>query len=402
MVNAIDSFLLLKNYCEQEQFKGWDVSDGIESPILCKTFLGKSAFCRFVFQQLTGHRLAFFNIRPLLFVPKLYNAKGIALFLNGYCNLYDLLDAGVEIDESVTKEVCFNKIHELAELLISLRSKGINHYGWGYPIAWQGRTSFYFPSHTPTVVASSFAVDALFHAFEVTKMERYKSIALDTAEFILNDLHRTKCNSGFLFSYSPFPGNDKVFNASLLGGRVLVQCYKYSDKKEYLEVAKECIDTCANEQRADGSWVYGMDSFQNWIDNFHTGYNLEAIQEYQNVSQDMTYSDVLKKGIRFMLENHFDSNGVPKYYHHKQYPIDIHCCGEIFVVLYKLGVFKENENLVDGVYLWTIENMFDRKRGYFYFQKRSWITNKTPLMRWSEAFMFNALSCYLKSKMDIR
>ena len=53
MVNAIDSFLLLKNYCEQEQFKGWDVSDGIESPILCKTFLGKSAFCRFVFQQLT-------------------------------------------------------------------------------------------------------------------------------------------------------------------------------------------------------------------------------------------------------------------------------------------------------------------------------------------------------------
>lgn len=401
-MDLLNPFFKLKDYCEGQSFIGYDVSDGIESPILSNTFLGKSSFCRFVFQQLTGHRLAFLNIRPLLFVPKLYNAKGIALFLNGYCNLYDLLEAGVKIDETVTKEACLSKIHELADLLISLRAKGINHYGWGYPIAWQGRTSFYFPSHTPTVVASSFAVDALFHAFEITKVDRYKEIAFKTAEFVLNDLHRTPCNSGFLFSYSPCQGNDKVFNASLLGGRILVQCYKYSGEVEYLKVARKCIDTCAKEQRTDGSWVYGMDSFQNWIDNFHTGYNLEVLREYQDVSGDMTYSNVIKKGLAFMLEHHFDKYHIPKYYHNKQYPIDIHCCGEIFVVLYKLGVFKENENLADGVYRWTIENMFDQKRGYFYFQKRSWITNKTPLMRWSEAFMFNALSYYLKSKYNIK
>lgn len=399
--NLTECFIKLKTYCEQQSFIGYDVGDGIESPLIAHTFLGKSKLMRFILQQTTAHRAAFINVRPLLAVPKLCNAKGIALFLNGYCNLYELLDAGVEID-GASKDECLNKMHELADLLISLRSKGSNYYGWGYPIAWQGRTRFYFPPHTPTIVASSFAVDALFHAFDVTHQTRYKKVALETADFILNDLHRTAYKDGFLFSYSPYKGNDTVYNASLLGGRTLAQCYKYSGNREYLQIAKKCIDTCVREQQADGSWAYGMDSYQTWIDNFHTGYNLEAIREYQRISGDTEYADALQKGVEFMIENHFNGRHIPKYYHDRQYPIDIHCCGEIFVVLHKLGIFNKYESLADDVFQWTIKNMFNEEEGYFYFQKRSWITNKTPLMRWSEAFMFNALSFYLKDKYHIR
>lgn len=399
--NLTECFIKLKTYCEQQSFIGYDVGDGIESPLIAHTILGKSKLLRFILQQTTAHRAAFVNVRPFLAIPKLCNAKGIALFLNGYCNLYELVDAGIEIG-GTSKNECLNRIHELGNLLISLRSKGNCYYGWGYPIAWQGRTHFYFPPHTPTVVASSFAADALFHAFDVTHQKLYKEVALKTADFILNDLHRTAYKDGFLFSYSPYKGNNTVYNASLLGGRTLAQCYKYSGNREYLQIAKICIDTCAKEQQRDGSWTYGMDSYQTWIDNFHTGYNLEAIQEYQQISGDTDYTDVLRKGAKFMIENHFDSQYIPKYYHNRQYPIDIHCCGEIFVVLHKLGIFNEHESLADGVFQWTIENMFNEKEGYFYFQKRSWITNKAPLMRWSEAFMFNALSFYLKSKHNIR
>lgn len=395
------SFLRLKTYCESQSFVGHDVGDGIESPIITHTLLGKSRLLRFILQQTTAHRAAFVNVRPFLAVPKLCNAKGIALFLNGYCNLYELLEAGVEVKD-YSKDDCLNRIYELADLLVSLRSKGKHYYGWGYPIAWQGRMHFYFPPHTPTIVASSFAADALFHAFDITRQSHYRKVALETADFILNDLHRTPHKGGFLFSYSSYSGNDTVYNASLLGGRTLAQCYKYSGNQEYLKIAKECMDTCIKEQRNDGSWTYGMEHYQTWIDNFHTGYNLEAIREYQLISGDTEYEAVLRKGAKFMIENHFDGQHIPKYYHNKQYPIDIHCCGEIFVVLHKLGIFSENESLADDVYRWTIRNMFNEKEGYFYFQKRSWITNKTPLMRWSEAFMFNALSFYMKSKFNIQ
>ena len=389
----------LRLYCENRDFKGHDVCDGIASPILTKTILNHSAFIRFVFYQLTAFRIAYINIRPILFIPQYYNAKGIALFLNGYCNLYDLINVGIET--GISKEYCLQKINYLANLLLNLQNTNYSGACWGYPTALQGRTKYYFPPNTPTVVATSFVVEALFHAYTITDNNRYKETAFSSSQFVLKDLHRTPLSNGFILSYSPILGNSRVYNASLLGARILIQCFKYSENEEYLSTAKQIIQACISYQSQDGSWVYGMDKSQGWIDNFHTGYNLEAIQAYQDISKDSSFQYNIDKGLNFMLNNHFEKNYTPKYYHNKKYPIDIHCCGEIFVVLNKLNKFNENKTLADSVFKWTIDNMWDKKKNYFYFQKHKVITNKAPLMRWNQAFMFNALTYYLKSINDI-
>jgi hypothetical protein len=157
------------------------------------------------------------------------------------------------------------------------------------------------------------------------------------------------------------------------------------------------VQAAVDGQSEDGAWTYGMERTQAWIDNFHTGYNLEAIQAYQDISKDTSFQKNISKGLEFMLVHHFEKDYTPKYFHNKRYPVDIHCCGEIFVVLHKLRQFEPNEKLAEGVFNWTLSNMWNNKKGFFYFQKHKWITNKTPLMRWSQAFMFNALTCYLKS-----
>ncbi len=392
---GINSLTKLRHYCEKENFKGWDVSDSIASKFVTHTFLGKIPFFRFLMIQLTGHRIAVLDVRPFLFIPKYHNAKGIALFLNGYCNLYNLFNKGINIE--MTGEECLGKINYLSELLISLKNQQGSGAGWGYPTAWQGRTSFYFPPNTPTVVATSFAVEALFHSYEITKNVKYKEVALSSANFVLSDLKRTKHKDGFIFSYSPIEGHDLVYNASLLGGKILTLCYKFSNNSKYLQIAKECIQTVVNCQHDDGSWYYGAGKYQTWIDNFHTGYNLEAIDIYQSISKDYSFQKNIEKGVSFFINNFFEKDYSPKYYHNKQYPIDIHCCGELFVVLNKLKIFEKNKELANGVLKWTIQNMQHPSKGYFYFQKRRLITNKTPLMRWSQAFMFNALTNYIKS-----
>ncbi len=375
--DAQNSFEHLRKWCEKEQFRGWDACDGTLSPILTRTPLGKSAFMRFAFMQATGFRVGIFNFRRILFVPKKYNAKGVALLLNAYCNIGDR-----------------ERIVELAELLISIRSEGYSGAAWGYPFGWQGRLNFWFPPNTPTVVATAFAVEALFNAYEVTKEERYRDIALSAADFVLKDLHRTHQQCGFLFSYSSLQGNDVVHNASLLGARILAQCYKYGGNKELLAIAKEAVEGTIMYQAENGSWAYGLEPHQGWIDNFHTGYNLEALQMYEECSGDTSYRNNIERGFRFFIENFFEEDGTPKYYHNNRYPIDIHCCGEIFVLLSKLHQWDECRPLADKVLRFTLENMQSR-RGYFYFQKRRLITTRTPLMRWSEAFMMNALSYYL-------
>lgn len=397
-MKIIETIKLLKTYCENNDFKGNDVGDSIASTLITKTFLQKIPLARLVIGKLTGHRIGYVNIRPLLKIPVFYNAKGIALFLNGYCNLYEYLKKHNNHGDTFTIDDCYDKIIYLSDLLLSLRHKANKEYGWGYPTGWQGGFAFFFPANTPTVVASSFVVDALLHSYEITKVEKYKDIALETKKFVLQDLHKSKIKNGFFFSYSQYDGNDTVINASLLGARILMQCYKYTNDVELKQIAKEAIDTCIAEQKEDGSWLYGLGKRQTWIDNFHTGYNLEAIQFYKDVTGESIYDESLNKGLAFMINNHFDENHVPKYFHNRQYPIDIHCCGEIFVILNKLNAFKDNEKLADDVFQWTVENMFNKKEGYFYFQKHKLFTNKASLMRWSNAFMFNALSYYLLSK----
>jgi hypothetical protein len=50
--------------------------------------------------------------------------------------------------------------------------------------------------------------------------------------------------------------------------------------------------------------------------------------------------------------------------------------------------------LAENVLNWTVEHMQDKK-GYFYYQLKQGMNSKIPYMRWSNAFMFNALSYYL-------
>ena len=82
------SFLKLKSYCEAENFAGWDPYDGLNSKIFNALPLKHWDLARLAWIQ--GFKRSPINFRKLLLVPKEHNAKGIGLFLSGYCNLYDL------------------------------------------------------------------------------------------------------------------------------------------------------------------------------------------------------------------------------------------------------------------------------------------------------------------------
>ena len=394
MHKVINSFRLLKEYCENEGFKGWDPYDGLNSKVFqALPFLKKSAICRLVVIQ--GFKRCPVNLRRLALVPKEYNAKGIGLFLSGYCNLYNAVKANPKLAESLgSPDSLKSRINELAELLISLQSKGYSGACWGYNFDWQARRLFLFPKFTPTVVASNFCATALMEAYEITREKRFLEIALSAAHFVINDLHRTEYKDGFLFSYSPLQGNDTVFNASLLGSRLLSFCYKYTGNEEYCELAEQSIKACCSGQKPNGAWVYGMLPVQSWVDSFHTGYNLDALIAYQELTGDNKYRKYIEKGFEYYIQNFFEANGMPKYYDNRTYHIDIHCSGQLLVTLARLHKIEEYKEIVEKVIDWTICNMQDRK-GYFYYQLKPGISSKISYMRWSNAFIFNAMSHYL-------
>ncbi|WP_419213947.1 delta-aminolevulinic acid dehydratase [Maribacter sp. X9] len=385
------SFLKLKSYCEAEQFKGWDPYDGLNSKIFNALPFKKWDVVRLFWIQ--GFKRSPINFRKLLLVPKQHNSKGIALFLAGYCNLYEISKKGN--DAFGSKAEIETWIRTLADLLLERKNTEYSGACWGYNFDWQARLSFLFPKETPTIVATSFCVEALIKAFEITKDEKYLQTAISSAEFVINDLSRSRLKKGFLFSYSPLNGNNTVINASLLGAKILSQVFFYTKDRRLKDLAKKTIETCCEIQREDGSWIYGLMPVQNWIDSFHTGYNLDAIQSYREATGDSGFDENLQNGLAYYLRTFFMQDGTPKYYHNKTYPIDIHCPGQLFVTLSKTKTFSENSMLANKVMDWTIQNMQDSK-GFFYYQIKKRISSKISYMRWSNAFMFNAMTNYIK------
>lgn len=77
------------------------------------------------------------------------------------------------------------------------------------------------------------------------------------------------------------------------------------------------------------------------------------------------------------------------------YPIDIHYPGQLFVTLSKLNEFENNKVLADKVINQTLQNMQSPK-GFFYYQLKKVISSKISYMRWSNAFMFNAITYFIK------
>ncbi|HQG78357.1 MAG TPA: delta-aminolevulinic acid dehydratase [Bacteroidales bacterium] len=386
-------FARLEGYCREAGYKGWDPYDGLNSRVFKILPVIKDLdVARLAWIQLFKRNPV--NLRKLFLVPKGYNPKGVALMLSGYCNLFEYVRQSGERIYGNPDELP-DRIRSLADLLVSLRSPSVNNSSaWGYNFDWQARRLFFFPAGTPTVVVTSFCASALFSAYEITKNEEYLSVALSSADFVLNDLHRTPKEKGFLFSYSPLEGNNTVYNASLLGTRLLSQCYHYTLDRAHLEAARESAAACTEAQNSDGSWYYGELPVQQWIDSFHTGYNLEALVTCQEMTGDNSFSDAIEKGFQFYLQNFFLADGTPKYYHDRIYPVDIHSPAQLIVTLCRAGRLNQHRALAEKVLEWTIRNMQDRS-GYFYYQKHRFYTNRISYMRWSNAFMFNALTLYI-------
>src|SRR5690554_3961604 len=376
-----DAFHHLKDYCEKENFKGYDPYDSLNSklfrsiPVFSKVPVVKLAWTQFFKRSPV-------NFRAWVGIDKEYNPKALGLFLSAYCYLYRISPQAAYLE----------KIRFFSDKLIELQNPDWSGSCWGYNFDWQSR-AFFQPRDTPTIVATTFIASALLDAYELVGEERLLDTAKSSCDFILKDLNRTYDDEGnFSFSYSPLD-KSVVFNASLLGSRILSRVYSFTKGKKLLDEARKSVVFACNHQQDSGAWSYGTYDFHKWIDNFHTGYNLECLADYMKFSGDRSFESHLEKGFEYYIGTFFTEEGISKYYNNSVYPIDIHAPTQLVITLSKLLLFEEHKNLIDKVLNWTIDNM-QSGEGYFYYQVNKYFISRIPYMRWAQAWMFYALSIY--------
>jgi hypothetical protein len=374
--------IALMEYCRKNDWAGYDPYDALNSRLFVATPLHRSRICRLILTQALK-RLPI-DLRPILQVPKTQNPKAIALFLAAFLKLSALgfPDARSLVDVMV-------------ERLTALRSPGIPYWCWGYSFAWQTRTII-VPRGAPNLVCTVFAADALIDAYEKDPQPRYLEMAASAAEYILDELYWTDGDGTASFSY-PLPGlRTMTYNANFLAAALFCRIQKHYGGTKFLEPALKAARSSVARQHEDGSWNYGEASTQRWADNFHTGYNLCALQSIARNAGTSEFEGPIRRGFEFYRAHFFREDGAPRYFHDRTYPIDVHSVAQSVITLLTFSDVDEgNLQLALDVYRWAIDHLWDDK-GYFYYRILRLGKNKISYLRGSQAWMLLAMSVLLE------
>ena len=364
----------LQSWVEARNYQGYDPGDGLTS--FLRPLTGRNLFAERLLQQAIWK--APINVRPLVGVVPLDSTKGRGFMAAGYLRLYAALD-----DMAYA-----TRARECLAWLDRNREQGHVGHCWGNHFDFTTRSGR-MVAHTPTIVWTSLIGHAFVDAYEQLADERYLDIAESICRWILA-LPREKTATGTCLSYTAVFQNS-VHNSNLLGAGMLARTWKHRPRPEYLDVAREAVRYSCERQRADGSWWYGEDPKYHWIDNFHTGYNLDSLKFYLDSTGDTTYRPHVARGYKYFKEVFFDDNGRPRYYHDRAFPIDIQCAAQ---AIDTFCLFAEEDpaavSMAQLVAHWTLTHLQDRS-GHFYYRRYPWMTAKTPYFHWGQSTMFRAL-----------
>jgi len=376
--NSRDVLRKLLAYCRQNDWAGYDPYDALNSSLFDTFPLLDSRIPRLVMTQALKRSPV--NLRNLLAIPKTQNPKALALFLMSFVRM--------------SSEVLPDRedlIKEMIGMIAGKRSAGFSSSCWGYSFPWQTRKNV-VPAGTPNLVCTTFVANALLDAYDQLGESLCLSMAASAAEYILNELYWKDGNSIHSFSY-PLPSlRVQVHNANFLAAALLCRVSKLTGERKFIGPAFDVARCSIAKQKPDGSWDYGEAPSQRWIDNFHTGFNLGALQAIGRYAQTTEFDNAVRRGFEFYRTHFFREDSAPKYFHNRTYPIDIHCVAQsILTLLTFKDVDSGNLPLAHSVLQWAVTHMWD-DRGFFYYRVLKSHINRISYMRWSQAWMLLAMA----------
>ena len=259
--NLEHSLNQLSHWVESHDYKAYDPGDGQMS------FLQALTFNNLTLERiLTASVLRVpYEIRPLLGIKPHISTKGMGYMAWGYLRRYKQTGAA---EYATRAEYCL-------DWLIQHRAAHFKEYCWGNEFTFTTRAGR-IPKHEPTIVWSGLIGQAFVEAYEILGKNEYLEIAASVCDWILK-LPKEETNSGACLSYVAFK-QSSIHNSNMLGGALLARVGAITKRTDALELAKESMRYSCTRQNPDGAWYYGEDQKYHWIDNFHTGYNLDSFK----------------------------------------------------------------------------------------------------------------------------
>jgi len=365
----------LDQWVRANDYRAYDPGDGQLSYLRALTF-GQMPLERILTAAVLR---APFDIRPLLGIHPHTSTKGMGYMAWGYLRRFRTF--GREQDAKAAR-YCL-------DWLSDHRSRRYPEFSWGNEFTFTTRAGR-IPAGDPTIVWSGLIGQAFVEAYETLGNPRDLEIAASVCDWI-KKLPRERTDRGSCLSYVA-SHQVSIHNSSMLGAALLARVAQVARRDDLLGLAAEAMRYSCERQNDNGAWYYGEAPKYHWIDNFHTGYNLDSLRRYRDSTGDSQFDEVLRRGFDYFKRHFFEPDGRPKYLHDRTMPTDIQCAAQaIDTLAYFSDLDDEALPLAGQCATWTIEHMQD-PAGYFYYRDLGWRKIRTPMFHWGQGTMFKALA----------
>jgi hypothetical protein len=326
------------------------------------------------------------NLRPLLGIPPAASAASIAWVVSAYSRS-DFLDPSG------------SSLRRALELLGSMRCPAYEEPCWGYHFDVQSRF-FFYSRHTPNTIATAFAGLALLDAHTALGDPTLLAEARRVGEFFLRHVPQTEDEPGAYFGYLP-GDRSPIHNSNLLVASLLARLAAESEDQAFVAPASAALRFATARQRPNGSWPYAERPGLEWIDNFHSGYVLDALRACADAGCAREEAEAAwRSGLAYYRRELFLADGTPKYYPGKTYPIDAQCVAQGIQTLAIASPHDPGSGELAWQVLGFALRQMRRRDGLPIFQRRRLWTNRAVHPRWVAAPMLLALSHLLATQDD--
>lgn len=383
---AREALVALERWGAERDWRGrdpYDALNGSRARLLGGTALGR----RLVIQLAKRSPL---DLSRPLGIPPGENANSIAHVLSAYARMPD--DLG--IDAARRTDWCIDRLE-------ALRAPGYEEPCWGYHFDVETRYFFYSKA-TPNTIATAFAGHALLDAAERRGSARAAGLAAGVGEFFMRRIEATPDPGGGAF-LGYFPGDrTPIHNASLLAASVLARLAARGADAGHAERARAALRYALANQRDDGSWPYseGPGEHGDWVDNFHTGYVLDALLRCGEALGEAAALAAWDRGLALFATRLVDPDGAPRCTLERRFPIDGQSVAQS-IETFARASGRRPERLADArrVLAWGLAAM-RRPDGAFSFQRRRRLVNRAAYVRWVQAPMLSALVTLLGAEAE--
>lgn len=363
-----------------DDWKGHDKHDGLNSPVV-HAVAGWSRPTRLLALQAIMRSPV--DLRAVLRVPAVENPKGLALFLQAALARWQLSGAGDALA----------LVEGLVDRLDRLRTPEgrWSGRGWGYQYPWQD-LGFFAPRGTPNAVVSAFVCDALIDAHAATGSARCMDMVAEALPFFREDLPRLVDSADHLcLAYMPMPMTMRVMDVSALVGALFARVGRLLSAPDLDSDAARLLRYVLDQQTAEGAWWYTdpPEASPVRIDNYHTGFILDAIWRYMASTGDHAPVSHYAKGLQFYACHLFEPDGAPRWMSDRPFPHDIHGSAQGVITFCRHAVAFPG--LAERIAGWAIAHLYDGN-GKFWYRRTRTRTDKRFFLRWNNGWMARALA----------